>query len=119
MMQVESILSQHPGVTGTVIVGIPDARLAEMVVACIQLRKDWQWSHRSSLTRSISEEKLHLSSEILRQYCKEKNLPGYPSQNSYSMSKNAFLATRILQIFSTFSHVETCVYIYLAYLFYY
>lgn len=85
MKQVESILSQHPGVMGIVVVGIPDARLTEMVVACIQLRNDWQWSHRSSLRHSISEERQHLSSDILRQYCKEKNLAGYPSfQNSYT-----------------------------------
>ncbi|KAE7996058.1 hypothetical protein FH972_000807 [Carpinus fangiana] len=39
--EVEAILFQHPGVIGVVIVGIPDARLTEMVIACIQLREHW------------------------------------------------------------------------------
>ncbi|KAH7545495.1 hypothetical protein FEM48_Zijuj01G0099900 [Ziziphus jujuba var. spinosa] len=91
--EVESILSQHPGVMGIVVVGIPDARLTEMVVACIQLRNDWQWSHRSSLRHSISEERQHLSSDILRQYCKEKNLAGFKIPKILVFWKKSFPLT--------------------------
>lgn len=55
-------------------VGIPDARLTEMVVACVQIRENWQWA--TSTKDSVAEHMLHISTEILLQYCKEKNLSG-------------------------------------------
>lgn len=72
----EAILLQHPGIMSIAIVGIPDARLTEMAIACIQLRKNWVWSNASS-KHSAKNEELVLSSEILRQYCREKNITGY------------------------------------------
>jgi acyl-activating enzyme 14 len=73
---VEAILLQHPGVIGIVIVGIPDARLTEMVIACIQLRENWYWSDKS--LKHLAENKgLVLSGEILRRYCREKKITGY------------------------------------------
>lgn len=73
----ERILLQHPGVNGAVVVGIPDARLTEMVVACVQIREDWQWIS-TSIRHSVSKQMLQMSSEILCQFCKEMNLTGYP-----------------------------------------
>lgn len=75
----EAILLQHPGVIGIVIVGIPDARLTEMVIACFQLRENWYWSDKS-FEHSTENKGLVLSSEILRHYCREKNLTGYVLQ---------------------------------------
>lgn len=80
--------------------GIPDARFTEMVVACIRLRKEWKWSNRS-LGHSVVEEKLHLSSDILRQYCIEKSLTGYSSHEK-SVSKYACLDTKISSDFLSF-----------------
>lgn len=81
MMQVERTLLEHPGVTGVVVVGIPDARLTEMVVACVQIRENWQWVNTSTRD-SVAEHMLHISSENLWQYCKEKSLTGYCSLKS-------------------------------------
>ncbi|XVF75050.1 hypothetical protein PTKIN_Ptkin13bG0157800 [Pterospermum kingtungense] len=75
--EVEAILIQHPGLISCIVVGIPDPRLTEMVVACIRLRENWQWSNDSS-KHSVQNQSnnLFLSSEILRHYCREKNLSG-------------------------------------------
>lgn len=70
--QVEALLLEHPGVTGALVVGIPDARMTEMVVACIRLKENWQWS--SSMDRC---KELYLSTEILRNYCRLRNLSGF------------------------------------------
>lgn len=75
--QVEGILLQHPGIVGTVIVGVPDAHLTEMVVACVELREHWHWSH-GSFEHSSKNKVPVLSGAILRRYCREKNLTGYP-----------------------------------------
>ncbi|EXB75224.1 2-succinylbenzoate--CoA ligase [Morus notabilis] len=88
--EVEAILSQHPGVAGVVTVGIPDSRLSEMVVACIQLRRDWQWTRRS-FEHSTAKQKELLSHEILQQFCKQNNLArfnGYKPIIAERPSKN-------------------------------
>ncbi|KAL6206523.1 hypothetical protein ACLB2K_023771 [Fragaria x ananassa] len=74
--EVERTLLQHPGVASVVVVGIPDARLTETVVACVQIRENWQWVNTSTKD-SVAEHMLHISTEILLQYCKEKNLTGF------------------------------------------
>ncbi|KAF3450298.1 hypothetical protein FNV43_RR06378 [Rhamnella rubrinervis] len=90
--EVESILSQHPGIMNAVIVGIPDARFTEMVVACIRLRTEWKWSNRS-LGHSVVEEKLYLSSDILRQYCIKKSLTGFKIPKIFVLWKKPFPIT--------------------------
>lgn len=77
MIQVEALLLEHPGVIAAVVVGIPDARLTEKVVACIRLRENWQWSNNNEHTAQGKE--LSSSSEILRGYCRQKNLSRYSS----------------------------------------
>lgn len=76
LIQVETVLSQHPGISSIVVVGVPDSRLTEMVVACIRLKKGWQWAE-FGLNHSTEDGVQSLSSEILRQFCKGKNLTGY------------------------------------------
>ncbi|XP_030479987.2 2-succinylbenzoate--CoA ligase, chloroplastic/peroxisomal isoform X2 [Cannabis sativa] len=71
--EVEAVLSQHIGVQGVVTVGIPDTRLTEMVVACIQVRRDWHWSN-GSFEHSTGTQKQFISHEILQQHCRERNL---------------------------------------------
>lgn len=74
------MLLQHPGIIGIVVVGIANARLTEMVVACVRLRESWQWSE-SNCDQSSKNKELLLSSEVLRQHCREKNLTGYCVSN--------------------------------------
>jgi len=70
---VEAVLSQHPGVFRAVVVGIPDPRLSEKVIACITIREDWRWVDQKLWH---SEGVKELSSEILRNYCRQQNLTG-------------------------------------------
>ncbi|XP_077243869.1 acyl-activating enzyme 14 [Tasmannia lanceolata] len=72
--EVEAVISQHPGVSGVVVAGIPNARLSEMVVACVQLRENWQWF---DLDQSHEGKDQILSEKILHSYCKERNLTGF------------------------------------------
>ncbi|XP_021812410.1 2-succinylbenzoate--CoA ligase, chloroplastic/peroxisomal [Prunus avium] len=90
--EVERILLQHPGVNGAVVVGIPDARLTEMVVACVQVREDWQWIN-TSIRQSVSNQLLQMSSEILCQFCKEKNLTGFKIPKVFILRKKPFPVT--------------------------
>ncbi|KAI9118872.1 hypothetical protein K1719_010317 [Acacia pycnantha] len=90
--EVEALLLEHSGIAGVVIVGIPDARLTEMVVACIQLRKDWQWSEQS-----VSEDH-HLSPENLRQYCMKKNLSRFKIPKMFILWRKPFPLTATRKI---------------------
>ncbi|XP_031260380.1 2-succinylbenzoate--CoA ligase, chloroplastic/peroxisomal isoform X3 [Pistacia vera] len=47
--EIETILLRHQGVIAVLVVGIPDTRLTEMVVACVKLRENRQWSDKKSL----------------------------------------------------------------------
>lgn len=76
LSQVEALISQHPGISSIVVVGVPDSRLTEMIIACIRLKDGWQWVD-SGVNHSAEGQTQCLSSEILRQFCKEKNLTGY------------------------------------------
>lgn len=78
MPQVEAVLSKHPGVSSTVVIGFPDNRLTEMVVACVQIKDNWKWADFRS-KHSAKENDLLLSHEILQHFCRENNLTGYLS----------------------------------------
>ncbi|KAM1883316.1 hypothetical protein ACFX13_004692 [Malus domestica] len=90
--EVERTLLQHPGVTGVVVVGIPDSRLTEMVVACVQIREDWQWMN-TSIKHSVSKQMPHISSDVLSQHCKQKNLTGFKIPKIFILWKKPFPAT--------------------------
>ncbi|XP_039050361.1 2-succinylbenzoate--CoA ligase, chloroplastic/peroxisomal-like isoform X1 [Hibiscus syriacus] len=87
--EVEAVLIQHPGVLSSIVVGIPDPRLAETVVACIRLRENWQWSDDSS----VQSNELFLSSTILRRYCREKNLTGFKIPKRFILWRTQFPLT--------------------------
>ncbi|KAG6581476.1 2-succinylbenzoate--CoA ligase, chloroplastic/peroxisomal, partial [Cucurbita argyrosperma subsp. sororia] len=74
--EVERILLQHPGVKGCAVVGIPDSRLTEKAVACVQLEEDWQW-HETSRELLDGKIKQHLYTAILRKHCNDCNLTGF------------------------------------------
>lgn len=74
MDQVEAIISQHPGISGVTVIGLPHPRLGEMVAACVRLQQNWRWLHQSSY--GFDPDQRVLSSEILHNYCREQNLTG-------------------------------------------
>lgn len=74
--EVEAVLSKHPGVASAVVVGLPDTRFTEIVVACIQLKPSWRWAKNSSRL-STKDNYQCLSSEILQNFCKDNNLTGF------------------------------------------
>ncbi|KAJ1420900.1 AMP-dependent synthetase/ligase [Sesbania bispinosa] len=86
--EVEAILLEHPGIASVVIVGIPDARLTEMVAACIQLRENWQWCDHST-----SNEEFHLSRKNLQQYCIENNLSRFKIPKTFIEWRKPFPLT--------------------------
>ncbi|KAH9747738.1 2-succinylbenzoate--CoA ligase /(peroxisomal) [Citrus sinensis] len=90
--EVEAVLLQHPGIIGIVVVGIPNARLTEMVVACVRLRESWQWSE-SNCDQSSKNKELLLSSEVLRQHCREKNLTGFKAPRLFVLWRKPFPLT--------------------------
>lgn len=106
MFQVEAILLKHPGVASAVVVGLPDTRFTEMVVACIQIKDSWKWADYSS-DHSDKDDHQCLSSEILKKFCKEKNLTGYFSyfyfyiyigMFSFDINKSFFLLRNVYVI---------------------
>ncbi|CAK7345905.1 unnamed protein product [Dovyalis caffra] len=89
--EVEAMLLQHPGVIATVVVGVPDARLTEMVVACIKLRESLQWTNNNC--KQSAENKLTLCSEILRNHCRENNLTGFKVPKLFILWREPFPLT--------------------------
>lgn len=70
----EAVLSQHPGVSSVVVIGIPDGRLGEMVVSCVQLREKWLWEDKNVTSTSNKAPELIVSQNQLRHFCKNKKL---------------------------------------------
>ncbi|KAI3466875.1 hypothetical protein Pfo_023538 [Paulownia fortunei] len=90
--EVEAVLSKHPGISSTVVVGVPDSRLTEMVIACIQVKDSWRWAD-FGVNQSAEDQIQCLSSEILRHFCREKNLTGFKIPKRFVLWKNAFPMT--------------------------
>lgn len=76
MTQVEAVLLQHPGISASVVIGLPDSRLTEMVVACIRMKDNWQWTDSSS-NHPVNKNEHCLSSTVLQNFCRAKDLTGY------------------------------------------
>lgn len=76
MIQVEAVLLQHPGISASVVIGLPDSRLTEMVVACVRLKDNWQWTDSSS-NYPVNKNEHRLSSTVLQNFCRVKDLTGY------------------------------------------
>ncbi|XP_073307511.1 2-succinylbenzoate--CoA ligase, chloroplastic/peroxisomal-like [Primulina huaijiensis] len=87
--EVESVISLHPGVSKIVVVGVPDARLTEMVIGCVQLKQGWRWSDGNSAEAGAQV----LSGESLRQYCKDKNLTGFKIPKRFVLWRTEFPLT--------------------------
>lgn len=74
--QVEAVLLQHPGISASVVIGLPHSRLTEMVVACIRLKDNWLWTDSTS-NCPVNRNEHCLSSTVLQNFCKAKDLTGY------------------------------------------
>lgn len=75
-------------------VGIPDSRLTEKAVACVQLEEDWQWyeTNHELLQGKIKQ---HLSSAILRKHCNECKLTGFKVPKEFIKWGKPFPVTTI------------------------
>nr|GEU81679.1 2-succinylbenzoate--CoA ligase, chloroplastic/peroxisomal [Tanacetum cinerariifolium] len=74
--EVETVILKHPGISAIAVIGLPDARLTEMVIACIQLNHNWTWVDSCSDHSAIQKEQC-LSKETLQQHCRTNNLSGF------------------------------------------
>ncbi|KAI7738564.1 LOW QUALITY PROTEIN: hypothetical protein M8C21_015842 [Ambrosia artemisiifolia] len=74
--EVEAVLLRHPGISAIAVIGLPDNRLTEMVVACIQLNHNWTWTGSGSDPLGIKKQQT-ISSETLQQFCRTNNLTGF------------------------------------------
>ncbi|KAM7530402.1 hypothetical protein LguiB_033812 [Lonicera macranthoides] len=90
--EVEAVLSKHPGVSSIVVIGLPDNRLTEMVVACVQIKDNWKWTDFGS-KHSAKENDLLLSHEILQHFCRENNLTGFKIPKIFIIWKKQFPLT--------------------------
>lgn len=85
-------MSQHPGISAVVIVGLPQMRLGEMVVACVRIIDSWIWDDING-GETLGKSKCHLSSEVLKQYCREKSLTGFKIPKTFVVWKKPFPLT--------------------------
>ncbi|MCL7034390.1 hypothetical protein MKW94_006390 [Papaver nudicaule] len=90
--EVETVLSRHPGISGILVVGIPDPRLSEMVIACVQVRENWRWADQNS-DFSQEKEKPTISPEILQMYCKEMKLSRFKIPKVFLLWRKPFPLT--------------------------
>ncbi|KAJ3678331.1 hypothetical protein LUZ60_002134 [Juncus effusus] len=88
--EVEAVLCQHEAVEKIVVIGIPDSRLSEKVVACVLLNEKWKWVDRNS--NNISFEKV-VSPRILRDFCAERNLTRFKIPKNYVIWTESFPVT--------------------------
>ncbi|XP_009800224.1 2-succinylbenzoate--CoA ligase, chloroplastic/peroxisomal isoform X1 [Nicotiana tabacum] len=90
--EVEAVLSQHPGISASVVIGLPDSRLTEMVIASIRLKDNWQWTDSSS-DHPVNKKEHCLSSTLLQNFCRAKNLTGFKIPKNFVLWKNQFPVT--------------------------
>ncbi|KAI3680888.1 hypothetical protein L6452_35667 [Arctium lappa] len=90
--EVETVILKHPGISAIAVIGLPDIRLTEMVVACIQLNHNWTWAGSSSDSTTTEKEQC-ISSETLKQFCRTNNLTGFKVPKTFIRWNNKFPLT--------------------------
>lgn len=88
--EVETVLLQHPGVSSCVVIGIPDFRLSEMVVACVCLRENWKWVDEKKAGSLDAKE---ISGKALQIHCRERNLSRFKLPKRFIWWKKPFPLT--------------------------
>ena len=94
MTQVEVVLSQHPGISAVVVIGLPHPSLGEMVVACVIIKENWMWIDLNN-AELPSDVELHLSNDMLKEYCRQKSLTGYLSISHFAYHSPPYTLLRI------------------------
>lgn len=89
--EVESVLSQHPGVARAVVVGVPDSRLGERVVACVSVKDGWNWVDARAEHEHRGGGKV--SPQILHGHCRTKELSRFKVPRSYYQWRQPFPVT--------------------------
>ncbi|KMT19777.1 hypothetical protein BVRB_1g008330 [Beta vulgaris subsp. vulgaris] len=87
--EVEVVLSQHPGISVVVVIGLPHARLGEMVVACVEITENWIWTD-SALPSNVE---CHLSTSVLKEYCRIKSLTRFKIPKAFMIWRKPFPLT--------------------------
>lgn len=90
--EVEAVLLRHPGISASVVIGLPHSRLTEMVVACIRLKDNWLWTDSTS-NCPVNRNEHCLSSTALQNFCKAKDLTGFKIPKKFVVWKNQFPVT--------------------------
>uniref|UniRef100_J3MQ36 AMP-dependent synthetase/ligase domain-containing protein n=2 Tax=Oryza brachyantha TaxID=4533 RepID=J3MQ36_ORYBR len=88
--EIESILSQHPGVAKVVVIGVPDSRLGEKVVACVSIRDGWKWVDAGAVHQREGRE---VSAQILQDHCRIKKLSRFKVPRLYYRWRKPFPVT--------------------------
>lgn len=88
--EVEAVLSQHPGVAKVVVIGVPDSRLGEKVVACVSIRDGWKWADARAEHQGEGKQ---VSAQILRDHCRLKNLSRFKVPRLYFQWRRLFPVT--------------------------
>jgi acyl-CoA synthetase (AMP-forming)/AMP-acid ligase II len=78
---VETALSQHPAIAKVLVVGIPDTRLSEKVVACVIIKDKWKWVNAKPNRLLLKDE---VSDKALRDHCIKRNLTRYFVNEQFS-----------------------------------
>lgn len=90
--EVEVVLLQHPGISAVVVIGLPHARLGEMVVACVQIKENWIWTDLYAGQLPSNVEWL-LSTGVLKEYCRQKSLTGFKIPKAFMIWRKPFPVT--------------------------
>ncbi|KAJ1694975.1 hypothetical protein LUZ63_011673 [Rhynchospora breviuscula] len=88
--EVEAALSQHPAVAKVLVVGIPDTRLSEKVVACLMIKDKWKWVNTKANSSLLQDE---VSAEKLRDHCIERNLTRFKIPKEFIIWNRPFPVT--------------------------
>ncbi|WOL12017.1 hypothetical protein Cni_G20781 [Canna indica] len=88
--EVEAVISQHPGISKVVVVGVPDIRLTEKVVACLNIKEGWKWVDQNA---NCSQEEKQVSTEILQNFCRQRNLSRFKIPKVYTLWRKPFPLT--------------------------
>lgn len=86
------MLLQHPGISAVVVIGLPHARLGEMVVACVQIKENWIWTDLYAGQLPSNVEWL-LSTGVLKEYCRQKSLTGFKIPKAFMIWRKPFPVT--------------------------
>lgn len=90
--EVETVVLKHPGISAIAVIGLPDDRLTEMVVACIKLNDNWKWVGSTS-DNSATEKERCISSENLQHFCRTNNLTGFKVPKTFIRWNKSFPMT--------------------------